>query len=278
MKSTKYIALLLIPLLTLSAFPSPAAAAAEVQRFCTMDTAVGQLMDKADIPEKLQKEPVVRMMAEDLIADKLAKHPSDTVKIVWKDIYDMRGGVNAWLAQNGHPLNYVGQALDAVGAGLTGTTAGKVLMMNTLMMAGPAGFIMLGGMNITQETFQCNPSGVVMAANAGATIVVLVPWCRVPGVGKGCVALEHGVAKGIEKTAAGLFGKEVTATFLKSTTNGVMMAIKLKSTDLVMSGMELLNYLDQKKSVRQVDFEAGIRVDAAVEAPAQPPSVNWDLR
>lgn len=278
MKSTKYVALLLIPLLTLSALPSPAAAAAEVKRFCTMDTAVGQLMDKADIPEKLQKEPVVRMMAEDLIAAKLAERPSDTVKIVWKDIYDMRGSVNAWLAQNGHPLNYVGQALDAVGSGLTGTTAGKILMMNTLMMAGPAGFIMLGGMNITQETFQCDPSGIVMAANAGATIVVLVPWCRVPGVGKGCVALEHGVARGIERTAAGLFGKEVTATFLKSTTNGVMMAIKLKSTDLVMSGMELLNYLDQKKSVRQVDFEVGIAVDPAVEAPAQTPSVNWDAR
>jgi hypothetical protein len=278
MKSTKIIALLLISLLPLSCVPSTALAAAEVQRFCTMDTAVRQLMDKADIPANLQREPVVRMMAEDLIASKLADKPSDTVKIVWKDIYDMRGSVNAWLAQNGHPLNYVGQALDAVGAGLTGTVAGKVLMMNTLMLAGPAGFIMLGGMNITQETFQCNPSGIVMAANAGATIVVLVPWCRVPGVGKGCVALEHGVAKGIEKTAAGLFGKEVTATFLKSTTNGVMMAIKLKSTDLVISGMELLNYLDQRKSVRQVDFEVGIPVDAAVTAPEKTPEVNWDHR
>lgn len=276
MNLNKYIALLLIPLLSLSAFPSPAAAAAE--RFCTMDTAVGQLMDKAGIPDSLQREPVVRMMAEDLIAAKLAEKPSDTVKIVWKDIYDMRGSVNAWLAQNGRPLNYIGQALDAVGSGLTGTVAGKILMMNTLMLAGPAGFIMLGGMNITQETFQCNPSGVVMAANAGATIVVLVPWCRVPGVGNGCVALEHGVARGIERTAAGLFGKEVTATFLKSTTNGVVMAIKLKSTDMVISGMELLNYLDQKKSVRQVDFEVGIPVDAAIEAPAAPRSVNWDGR
>ncbi|OGR42641.1 MAG: hypothetical protein A2X35_01440 [Elusimicrobia bacterium GWA2_61_42] len=278
MNHNKYIALLLIPLLTLSALPSPAAAAEEVKRFCTMDTAVGQLMDKADIPANLQKEPVVRMLAEDLIAAKLAEHPSDTVKIVWKDIYDMRGSVNAWLAQNGHPLNYVGQALDAVGAGLTGTVAGKMLMMNTLMLAGPAGFIMLGGLNITQETFQCNPSGVVMAANAGATIVVLIPWCRVPGVGKGCVALEHGVAKGIEKTAAGLFGKEVTATFLKSTTNGIVMAIKLKSTDLVISGMELLNYLDQRKAVRQVDFAVAIPVDAAIELPDQAPAVNWDSR
>ncbi|MDD2805605.1 MAG: hypothetical protein PHV33_08625 [Elusimicrobiales bacterium] len=278
MNLTKHVALLLIPLLPLSALPSPAAAAQEVQRFCTMDTAVGQLMNKADIPENLQKEPVVRMMAEDLIAAKLAGKPSDTVKIVWKDIYDMRGSVNAWLAQNGHPFNYVGQAVDAVGSGLTGTVAGKILMMNTLMLSGPAGFIMLGGMNITQETFQCNPSGIVMAANAGATIVVLVPWCRVPGVGKGCVALEHGVARGIEKTAAGLFGRQVTATFLKSTTNGVVMAIKLKSTDLVMSGMELLNYLDQKKTVRQVDFEVGISVDAELAAPAQAPSINWDNR
>lgn len=278
MKPTKLIALFLISLLTLSAVPSPAAAAAEAQRFCTMDAAVGQLMNKAGIPDNLQREPVVRLMAEDLIAAKLAEKPSDTVKIVWKDIYDLRGSVNAWLAQNGHPLNYIGQGLDAVGAGLTGTVAGKFLMMNTLMLTGPAGFIMLGGLNITQETFQCNPSGVVMAANAGATIVVLVPWCRVPGVGKGCVALEHGVAKGIEKTAAGLFGKEVTATFLKSTTNGVMMAIKLKSTDVVMSGMEILNYLDQKKSVRQVDFEVGIPVNVAVEQPAQAPAVNWDAR
>jgi len=278
MKLTKHVALLLIPLMTLSALPSPAAAADEVKRFCTMDTAVGQLMNKAGIPEALQKEPVVRMMAEDLVAAKLAEQPSDTVKIVWKDIYDMRGSVNAWLAQNGHPFNYVGQALDAVGAGLTGTVAGKVLMMNGLIMAGPAGFIMLGGMNITQETFQCDPSGIVMAANAGATIVVLVPWCRVPGVGKGCVALEHGVARGIEKAAAGLFGREVTATFLRSTTNGVMMAIKLKSTDLVMTAMELLNYLDQKKTLRQVDFEAGLPVDTTPDEPRQPPSVNWDAR
>lgn len=278
MKSTKYVALLLIPLLALSTLPSPAAAAEEVKRFCTMDTAVGQLMEKADIPPKLQKEPVVRMMAEDLIAAKLAGNPADTVKIVWKDIYDMRGSVNAWLAQNGHPLNYVGQALDAVGSGLTGTTAGKFLMMNTLMMAGPAGFIMLGGMNITQETFQCDPSGLVMAANAGATIVVLVPWCRVPGVSRGCVAMEAGIGKGVEKAAASLFGKELTGEALRQTTSGVVMAIKLKGSDLVMSGMELLNYLDQKKSVRTVDFEVGIAVDPAVEAPAQTPSVNWDAR
>lgn len=278
MNLNKHVALLLIPLLALSTLPSPAAAAEEVKRFCTMDTAVGQLMEKADIPPKLQKEPVVRMMAEDLIAAKLAGNPADTVKIVWKDIYDMRGSVNAWLAQNGHPLNYVGQALDAVGSGLTGTVAGKILMMNTLMLAGPAGFIMLGGMNITQETFQCNPSGLVMAANAGATIVVLVPWCRVPGVSRGCVAMEAGIGKGVEKAAASLFGRELTAEALRQTTNGVVMAVKLKGSDLVISGMELLNYLDQKKSVRTVDFEVGIPVDAAVEAPAQAPSVNWDNR
>ncbi|MCM2268254.1 MAG: hypothetical protein NDI60_10835 [Elusimicrobiales bacterium] len=278
MKLKKYLTLLLIPLLTLSALPSPAAAAEAVERFCTMDTAVGQLMNKAGIPEALQREPVVRLMAEDLLADKLAKHPADTVKIVWKDIYDMRGSVNAWLAQNGHPLNYVGQALDAVGSGLTGTVVGKVLMMNGLIMAGPAGFIMLGGMNITQETFQCDPSGLVMAANAGATLVVLVPWCRVPGVSRGCVAMEAGIGKGVEKAAASLFGKELTAEALRQTTSGVVMAIKLKGSDLVLSGMELLNYLDQKKALRQVDFEAGLPVDAAAEAPAQPPAINWDIR
>ena len=279
MINTRLLSLLLLPVLFLSLFPSGALAADnEVKRFCTLDTAVQQLLDVSRIPPELQKEPVVRAMAEDLVAEKLAASPGDTVKLAWKDVYNMRGSVNAWLAQTGHPLNYVGQALDAVGSGLTGTFFGKFIMMNGLIMAGPAGFIMLGGMNITQETFQCNPSGVVMAANAGATLVVLVPWCRVPGVSKGCVAMEAGIGKGVEKAAASLFGKELTAEALRQTTSGVVMAIKLKGTDLVLSGMELLNYLDGKKSMRTVELEVPPSVTGGPSPFELPSEINWDKR
>lgn len=280
---TRTISLMLITLLALPLLPLNTLASEKVRRFCTMDSAVGHLLNTAGIPEKLQKEPVVRLLAEDLIARKLAERPADTVKIVWKDIYDMRGSVNAWLAHNGHPLSYAWQALDAVGAGLTGTIPGKVLMMNGLILAGPAGFIMLGGMNITQETFQCNPSGIVMAANAGATVVVLIPWCKVPGVSRGCVALESGISSGIEKAAASLFSKELTATLLKETTNGVMMAVRLKSTDLVMTGMEILNYMGRGKSLRDVNFETALPAGQAANSgdfrlSAEGQDINWDDR
>ncbi|MBU2575140.1 MAG: hypothetical protein KKH28_13795 [Elusimicrobia bacterium] len=283
MKKNKITAASMTLIFTLSVFPfNVFASDKEVKRFCTMDGAVEQLLNAAGIAENLKKEPAVITMAEDIIGQKLAARPTEFVKIVWKDIYDMRGSVNAWLAHNGHPLNHIGQAIDAAGSALTGTIIGKVIMTNALMLAGPAGFIMLGGMNVTQETFQCNPSGVVMAVNAGATIIVLVPWCKVPGINKGCVALTNGVSSGIKKVAASVFGKELSATFLKETTHGVVMALRLKSKDKVMTAMEILNYLDGRKSFRNPNFE--LRASASLNNSKEPildslkEEINWDNR
>ncbi|HBB65988.1 MAG TPA: hypothetical protein DCZ93_01540, partial [Elusimicrobia bacterium] len=100
MTKTRLVSFLLLPVLLFSLFPSGALAEdKEIKRFCALGTAVQHLMDVSRIPPGLQKEPVVRGMAEDLVAGKLAASPGDTVKLAWKDVYDMRGGVNAWLAQ-----------------------------------------------------------------------------------------------------------------------------------------------------------------------------------
>ena len=256
MKKRKILSIFITLMFALSMFPfNIFAENAKPRRFCTMDTAVQQLLDAARIPKKLQKEPVVRIIANNLVQKKLADNPGGLVKIVWKDIYDLRGSVNAWLVQTGHPFNIIGQAIDAIGSALTGTFWGKVIMVNGLILAGPAGFIMLGGMNITQETFQCNPSGVVMAINAGATVVVLIPWCKIPGVNKGCVSMTNGLSQGIEKVASSMFHKNLSAAVLRETTHGVVAALKLKTQDYTMTAMEILNYLDGKKSFRTTKFE-----------------------
>ncbi len=128
-------------------------------------------------------------------------------------------------------------------------------MTNGLILAGPVGFIMLGGMNIVQETFQCNPSGVVMAINAGATVIVLVPWCKIPGIDKGCVAMTGKIGLGVEKVVNGIFHKNLSTTVLKKTIAGVVVALKLKAQDYTMTAMEILNYFDGKKSFRTTKFE-----------------------
>ncbi len=271
MKRVAIFAFLAVYVFSLFAFPGrPFAAQGKTERFCTMETAVQRLLDAAGIPEDLQREDVVWLMAEDIVGRKLARRPGQRVKMEWKDVYDMRGSVNAYLAQNGHPFNRIGQAIDAVGSALTGTILGKIIMMNGLMLAGPAGFIMLGGMNVVQETFQCNPSGVVMALNAGATIIVLIPWCRVPGVSRGCVALTNGVEKGVQKAATSIFGKQVSATFVKETANGIVAALRFKSKDKVITAVEILNYLDGRRHLRKARFKIG------ASSTFENRNVNWD--
>ncbi|MCG2726851.1 MAG: hypothetical protein L6420_11485 [Elusimicrobia bacterium] len=287
MKKNKTFALLITLIFTSSIFPfNIFVSDSKPKRFCTMNSAVQQLLNTARIPQNLQKDPVMQNIAAEIIEGKLAEYPGEFVKIEWKDVYDMRGTVNAWLAQNGHLLNHVGQAIDAFGSALTGTIVGKVIMTNTLILAGPAGFIMLGGMNVVQETFQCNPSGIVMAINAGATVVVLVPWCKVPGISKGCVSLTNGIGHGIEKIASSMFGKQITGTFLRETTNGVVVALTLKSKGKVMTAMEILNYIDGRngrKSFRNTNFDhedIPISIDRtqSINFDAMQNEINWDNR
>ena len=279
---TGTIAILIVLMQALSIFPvNTFASDNKPKRFCTMDNAVNQLLNVARISENLQKEFAVRNIASDIIEEKLAESPGEFVKIEWKDVYDLRGTINAWLAQNGHPLNRIGQALDAIGSGLHGTILGKLTMVSGLVLAGPPGFILLGSMNATQETFQCNPSGVVMAVNAGVTITVLVPWCKMPGISKGCVSLANGIGRGIEKIASSMFGKEITGTFLKETTGGVVIALKIKTQDAIVTGNEVFNHI-HGKNLRNPNFDLAeptsyaIIPEQTINLDAMRNEINWN--
>lgn len=208
-------ALLLAALWTVSASAEPA------QQFCTMDQGVDRILAVADIPDELARKPIVRDIASDIVGTKLRDNPGQPLEITWKDIYDLRGTVNAWLCNEGNKMNCVGQALDAVGAGLTGTTPGKILMGVGLALSGPPGFVLMGGMAVTQETFQCQPSAVNMAITAGASVVVSLPWCKAPGVNQACVAVGKGMKEGALAAARKIFGDRVAVQAVKQGKNGV---------------------------------------------------------
>ena len=52
-----------------------------------------------------------------------------------------------------------------------------------------------------------------------------------------------------------MFQKELSATVLRKTTHGLVVALKLKTQDSTMTAMEIINYLDGKKSFSKIDFE-----------------------
>ena len=56
------------------------------------------------------------------------------------------------------------------------------------------------------------------------------------------------------------------------------MAVKLKGSDLVMSGMELLNYLDGKKSLRTVELEVPASALGGPSPFELSSEINWDKR
>jgi hypothetical protein len=218
MRSSAF-ALLLAALWTVSAYAEPA------QQFCTMDQGVDRILAVADIPDELARKPIVRDIASDIVGTKLRDNPGQPLEITWKDIYDLRGTVNAWLCNEGNKMNCVGQALDAVGSGLTGTTPGKILMGVGLALSGPPGFVLMGGMAVTQETFQCQPSAVNMAITAGASVVVSLPWCKVPGVNQACVAAGKGMKEGALAAARKIFGDKVAVQAVKQGKNGVEVVL-----------------------------------------------------
>jgi len=207
--------------LLLAALWTVSASAETAQQFCTMDQGVDRILKAADIPDELARKPIVRDIASDIVATRLQENPGQPLEITWKDIYDLRGTVNAWLCNEGNKMNCVGQAIDAVGAGLTGTTPGKILMGTGLALSGPAGFVLMGGMAVTQETFQCQPSAVKMAIEAGASVAVSLPWCKVPGVNQACVAVGKGMKEGALVAARKIFGDKVAVQAVRQGKNGV---------------------------------------------------------
>jgi hypothetical protein len=52
-----------------------------------------------------------------------------------------------------------------------------------------------------------------------------------------------------------MFHKNLTAAVLRKTTNGVVVALKLKAQDYTMTAMEIINYLDGKKGFNNTKFE-----------------------
>lgn len=186
-------------LLLASCLAVPSLLHAGPRAFCSMDQAVDQMVqaggiDKEGIHKDLrgaasmqQISSIVRDIASDIVTYKLAESRGETVQITWKDVYDLRGTVSSWVCDQGARTYCAASFLDAIGSGLTGTTVGRGLTGAGLALAGPPGFILMGGMKITQETFQCTPDTVAMALDAGETVVVLLPWCKAPGLNKLCV-------------------------------------------------------------------------------------------
>jgi hypothetical protein len=210
---------LFFTLWTVSAYAKP------TQQFCTMEQGVDRMLKAADIPDEFTSKPVVRDIAADVVRDKLQEKPGEPIEITWKNIYDLRGTINAWLCSEGNKLNCVGQTIDAVGSGLTGTTAGKFLMGGGLALSGPPGFVLVGGMAVTQETFQCQPSVVKMALVAGANVAINLPWCKAPGINQACVSMSNGIKNGALAAARKIFGNKVAVKAVKRAKGGLEVVL-----------------------------------------------------
>lgn len=194
--------------------------AEETRHFCTMDEAVGQMVNAAglnaagmqkDLGARATRQDVDRMInsiAEAQVKRKLFEGHGKEVEITWKDIYDVRGTASAWMCNEGQRLYCVSSFIDAVGSGLTGTRLGRGLYTGGLILAGPAGFVMMSGMEITQKTFQCNPDGLAMALDAGASLVVMLPWCKAPGARELCVRTQQIAGKTVMNVMGRYMGRE----------------------------------------------------------------------
>jgi hypothetical protein len=196
-----------------------------------MDEAVAQLLDAAQIPTDLRQEQAMRYLAERVIAGKLASNPAEPVQITWGDVYDMRGSAQSLLCGQGRKFNCFGAVVDAVGSGLMGTGVGKVLTTTGLAMAGPPGWVLTGGLRVAQETFQCRPDAVAMAIDAGVLVAAFIPWCKVPGVSRGCVAVGGAVKDGAQAVAGKLFGNRVAVASAKASELGVEVTLTKASHD-----------------------------------------------
>ena len=194
--------------------------AEEPGHFCTMDEAVGQMVRAAGLnsagmqkdlgPRYTRKhvDDIINMIAADQVKRKLLEGHGKDVEITWKDIYDVRGTASAYMCNEGQRLYCVSSFIDAVGSGLTGTRLGRGLYTGGLILAGPAGFVMMSGMEITQKTFQCNPDGLAMALDAGASLVVMLPWCKAPGARELCVRTQQIAGKTVMNVMGRYMGRE----------------------------------------------------------------------
>ncbi len=218
----------------------PLLRAGETGHFCTMDQGVEQMISAAglnsegiakDLRGKADRQEVdrmIRLIAEDQVKRKLVEGKGDEVKITWKDIYDVRGTVSAWVCNEGCRMYCVSSFIDAIGSGLTGTSIGRGLTGFGLALAGPPGFVMMSGMEITQETFQCKPDAVAMALDAGATLTIMLPWCKAPGAKQLCVRAQQVAGRTITSVMGRYMGREFaigTARVIESEGGGEFVEV-----------------------------------------------------
>lgn len=193
----------------------------ETKRFCSLDQAVEQMAAAGGIDVKgIEKDlhgrrsagqisEMVRIMATDIIKRKLAEgKESNKLEIHWRDIYDLRGSVSAWVCNEGSRFYCVSSFVDAVGSGLTGSAIGRGITYAGLTLAGPPGFILMSGMEITERTFQCTPDTLALFLDSGGTAVILLPWCKVPGAKALCVRAAQTAGKTAYKVMGRYLNKE----------------------------------------------------------------------
>jgi hypothetical protein len=249
--------------------------AEETRHFCSMDEAVGQMVSVAglnaagmqkDLGARATRKDVDRMInsiAEDQVKRKLFEGHGKELEITWKDIYDVRGTASAWMCNEGQRLYCVSSFIDAIGSGLTGTRLGRGLYTGGLVLAGPAGFVMMSGMEITQKTFQCNPDGLAMALDAGASVVVMLPWCRAPGARDLCVRAQQVAGKTVMSVMGRYMGREFaigTARLLENEASQEFVKV------VVEHGKETVTHA----VAHQVHGKLTSHGEVAVEVPSEP--------
>lgn len=242
-------------------------AAADSSTFCTLDQATSRILeaasiDLAEMPDQGTADATL-IAAQNMVLAKMAEKPDEEIRITWADVYTLRGIAHSLICSQAtaafYPLNCAAAAVDAVGAGLTGSIAGK--MLTTVRLTGPVGFMVGTAMTIHEESFQCNPSNVRMLTRAAADLVMYLPVCSYGTIGRGCVAVQDGLEAGASRAITGMFGEgsyevaKATAIELSSTEAGkIVVKLALKPVkgaikDGVVNGVvdtgEALNSLQQ---------------------------------
>lgn len=260
-------------LLAAGGFP---AWAEETRRFCSRDDGIEKLIEVAFEGDAAEAKKVqdVKDWAGEIIDSKFvdAEGGLQQVRITWKDVYDLRGVFNTKECSKGRGVmgvlenldHCLGAGLDAVGAGITGTTAGKVVAGTGLALAGPVGFVTLSAMAVTEEAVQCAPSLFVMAAEAMVTVVLLLPVCKAPGISRGCVAAERAASRGAAALFRRLFRKGARDLAKGSVPAGEGMLVALETPTGVLVEATATNGRVVAMEIAAPEAKAGSRAVEAV--------------
>ena len=88
------------------------------------------------------------------ITKKLADNPFEQVRLSWADMYEMRGVLASILSEK-YGIYNITALIDAAGQGIFSNLE---YFSPLIALSGPVGFVVLTGLPIGEETFQCNIS------------------------------------------------------------------------------------------------------------------------